>query len=186
MCYYMITKVFTCPSPRCIIHSEKTKGMELWMSDWIPIKDVNQYLLRIKEAISKGLYEYMGSRKENIDSLAKAGLLPKHVKDYILCLTYLDYFNGPEKEKDPRYPEGECIFWGCNINGYEFYIKVKLFKRDLEEVCICLSFHVCAPHPEPKTNMTQYACALDKSILRSVFSLVRGGIGNEGMFILMS
>jgi len=112
------------------------------MSDWIPIKNVNQYLLRIKEAISKGRYEYIGSRKENVDSLAKAGLLPTHVKECILSLTYLDYFNGPEEEKDPRYPKGEYMFFGCNINGYEFYIKVKLLNRDLEEFCICLSFHI--------------------------------------------
>jgi hypothetical protein len=84
----------------------------------------------------------MGSRKENIDSLAKTGLLPKHVKEYILNLTYLDYFNGPEEEKDPRYPEGEYMFFGCFINSFEFYIKIKLYKRDLEEGCICLSFHI--------------------------------------------
>lgn len=86
------------------------KGVELWMSDWIPPINVNQYLIRIKEAITKGRYEYVGSRKENIDSLAKAGLLPTYVKEYILGLTYLDYFNGPEEEKIPGIPKGNTCF----------------------------------------------------------------------------
>ncbi len=112
------------------------------MSVIIPIEDVKKYLLRIKEAVSSGKYRYEGRRWKNVRSLAVAGVLTRHVKEYILLLTYLDYFNGPEDERDPNFPPGKYVFFGLAINGHEFFIKLKLEKNDNEEWCVCISFHI--------------------------------------------
>ncbi|MCL0080971.1 hypothetical protein M1N64_01900 [Peptococcaceae bacterium] len=98
-------------------------------------------MLRIKTAVSNGKYRFV-QRRKNLKSLARAGLLPVHVKDYIMQLSYLDYFNGPEPEKDNRYPDGEYMFFGCEINQLKFFIKIKLEMRNNEDYCMCISFHI--------------------------------------------
>lgn len=105
------------------------------------IKAVNEYLIRIKEVVSKGNFKFIGNRRKNRNSCAKAGILFRHVKDYVLELTYLDYLNGPEPERDVRYPPGEIMFFGLNINGINFFIKLKLENDETGENCICISFH---------------------------------------------
>lgn len=112
------------------------------MSNWIQIPEVNIYLIRIKKAVSVGNYIIAERRDSYVTSLAKAGILSDQVKDYILKLTYKNYFNGPEDDKDLRFTSGECLFFGCVINGYEFYIKLKLIKNEDDETCICISFHI--------------------------------------------
>lgn len=111
------------------------------MSGWISKEEVNNYLIRIKTAISEGRYIWRGNRKKNLDALARAGLLIKHVPGIIMQLTYLNYFNGPEPEENEQFLPGEYMFFGHSINGYEFYIKVKIEKQENEEFCMCLSFH---------------------------------------------
>ncbi len=111
------------------------------MSNWIPKDLVNNYLLRIKDTVVKDRYKFINRRK-NINSLARVGLMPKDRKDIILSLTYLDYFNGPEDEKDPNFPSGEYMFFGCTIDNYEFFIKTKLYINDNKESCLCMSFHI--------------------------------------------
>lgn len=90
------------------------------MSVIIPIEDVKKYLLRIKEAVSSGKYRYEGRRWKNVRSLAVAGVLTRHVKEYILLLTYLDYFNGPEDERDPNFPQANTCFLGSQLMGTNF------------------------------------------------------------------
>lgn len=112
------------------------------MSDWISTNQVNSYLLRIKAAIAKGKYKFLDSRRKNIDSLAMVGLLPHHAKEFILALTYHNYFNGPEPEESNGYPPGECMFFGCTVQSLEFYVKIKLCKEENSDYCYCLSFHI--------------------------------------------
>lgn len=111
-------------------------------SNWINKNQVNQYLLRIKDCICKGNFKYEQNRQKNIKSLAQAGLLPSHIPGIIMTLTYMNYFNGPEAENDPQYPAGEYMFFGDNINGYEFYIKIKLEQQNKQDFSICIGFHI--------------------------------------------
>ncbi len=111
------------------------------MGNTIPVNEVNEYLLRIKLAVTSGNYRFV-NRKKNLDSMALVGLLPKHVKECILDLTYLNYFNGPEEERDVGFAAGEYMFFGCEISGNEFFIKLKLEGGGGDETCVCISFHV--------------------------------------------
>lgn len=112
------------------------------MGNWISFEEVNRYLIRIKNAIAEDRFSFEGDRIKNRNSLSRAGIFAKHVKDQILLITYLDYFNGPEEEKDKHFPPGEVLFFGCNINNHEFFIKLKLFEEDDGESCVCISFHI--------------------------------------------
>jgi len=114
------------------------------MGNIIPIEDVNKFLVRIKQAIANGKYRFEGKRRKNVESLALAGILPKHVKGYIMALTYLDYFNGPEPERGSKFPPGQYLFFGCIINGWEFFIKVKVEDHTGDDFCVCISFHIAA------------------------------------------
>ena len=111
------------------------------MGKTVPFNQVKAYLLRIKQAVAAGRYQFIPRRK-NVLSLAAVGLLPKHVKDYILRLTPQDYFNGPEDEIDQEFPPGEYVCFGCDIYGKEFYVKVKLEQNNGENYCVCISFHI--------------------------------------------
>lgn len=75
----------------------------------VSISEVNSFLIKIKQAIAQGKYQF-AERKKNIASLASVGLLPGHAKELILQLTYLDYLSGPEDEINPRFPPGEVMF----------------------------------------------------------------------------
>jgi len=99
---------------------------------------INDYLIRIKSAISEGRYKFVG-REKNLKSITEAGLLIRHVKDVIFKLTYRNYFNGPEQEKDNRFPPGEYLFFGKEIEGIDFFIKLKLENVLNEDFCICIS-----------------------------------------------
>lgn len=111
------------------------------MADWISENEVKQYLLRIKITISESRFTWEKNRRKNLAALSKAGLLPKHVPQIIMGLTHYDYFNGPEPEDNPNYPPGEYMFFGTNVNGIEFYIKIKIEQRNSQDYSICIGFH---------------------------------------------
>lgn len=111
------------------------------MSGILSKDEINEYLQKIKDAVASGRFRFIG-RKKNIESLAVAGILPSHVKKYILQLTYTDYFGGPEEEQDDNFAAGSILFFGADIEGYEFYIKVKIESRTGEDYVVCLSFHI--------------------------------------------
>ena len=111
------------------------------MGNDISEQEVKLYLIRIKQAIFKGKYRFV-NRNKNLESLRKTSLLPAQVKDYIMQLTYLDYFNGPEAERNNQYPAGEYMFFGCEINQHEFFIKIKIETQNNNDYCVCLSYHI--------------------------------------------
>lgn len=111
------------------------------MSNVIGPDEVKKYLIRIKQAIVKGNYRFE-ERRKNLRSLAQVGLLPSHVRELVLGFTYLDYFNGPEEERDSRFPPGDYMFFGCNIECYEFFVKLKIETSTAEDYCVCISFHI--------------------------------------------
>lgn len=101
---------------------------------------VIDFLRKMKECINDGRYSFE-AREKNLNALGKLGLMPTHVKEYLLQLTYKNYFNGPEKDRDENKPPGEIMFFGAVINDTEVYIKVKLLSLNNGTFCICLSFH---------------------------------------------
>lgn len=111
------------------------------MGNQVSISDVNDALLRIKSAVASGRYQFINRRK-NLTSLAAAGLLPKHVIQYILGLTYKQYLHGPEQESDASFFPGLVFVFGCQVCQDEFFVKVKLYQQSDEEWCTCLSFHI--------------------------------------------
>lgn len=110
------------------------------MGTQVSISEVNKALIRIKSAITAGRYQFI-NRKKNLESMAAAGLLPRHVVQQILSLSYKNYLHGPEQEKDSNFPDGELFIFGCVIDSFEFFIKLKLYQQSNGEWCTCLSFH---------------------------------------------
>ena len=111
------------------------------MGNIISLDEVKKYLIRIKQSITKGNYRFEGRRK-NLRSLGKIGILPSHVKEVVLQLTCLDYFNGPEEEQNTAFPPGEYMFFGCQVESYEFFVKLKIEKVEDDDYCVCIAFHI--------------------------------------------
>jgi hypothetical protein len=110
------------------------------MGSKVPITEVNAALMRIKTAVSYGKYNFV-NRQKNLSSMAAAGLLPDHVKQHILGLTYRQYLSGPEQETDSNFRPGDVYLFGLLIEGVEYYVKLKLVGQDGAEWCVCISFH---------------------------------------------
>lgn len=111
------------------------------MVDWIKKEEVSQYLIRAKKAIAGGRYRFV-HREANKAAMARGGILPKHVKGIVFGLTPLDYFNGPSSEKqNSEFPPGEYMEFGCDVNGVEMYVKLKLEFIEGDEYCVCMSLH---------------------------------------------
>ena len=104
----------------------------------MPGKVILQYIAKVKELISQGLWTII-PRKKNLDSLSDAGLTIKDVKDELLSLEVSDYEKGPEM--DYSY-SGEIWIFKRNICNNDFYIKLKIdVANDGTEILKCLSFH---------------------------------------------
>jgi len=101
---------------------------------------VIEFLMKMKKCINDGRYGFE-PREKNLNTLSKLGLMPNHVKEYLLQLTYKNYFNGPETDRDENKSPGEIMFFGADINDIEIYIKVKLLSLNNGKFCMCLSFH---------------------------------------------
>ncbi len=107
------------------------------MGNIISIDEVKRYLIRIKQSITKGNNRFEG-REKNLRSLGKIGILPSHVKEVVLQLTCLDYFNGPEEERDTRFPPGEYMFFGCQVEGYDFFVNLRLKRLTMRIIVFVL------------------------------------------------
>lgn len=77
-------------------------------------------------------------RKKNLDTVSRLGITIPYVKTLFAQLTYKDYINGPEKDKDRH---GNMIWeFGIHIQGEEIYIKLSddfSFNK-----AKCISFHI--------------------------------------------
>jgi hypothetical protein len=104
---------------------------------------VKNILIKIKNLIAKGNYTFLGSRKENIETLLELGLKYIHVKQEILSLTPKEYSQGPLLDKDQSNYKNE-YFWifGKNTQNKLIYIKLKIRKTNDYEEAVCLSFHI--------------------------------------------
>jgi len=104
---------------------------------------VRNILIKIKSLIAKGNYIFLGSRKENIETLLELGLKSCHVKQEILSLSPKEYSQGPLLDKDQGNYKNE-YFWifGKNAQNKLIYIKIKIRETNDCEEAVCLSFHI--------------------------------------------
>lgn len=109
------------------------------MSDETDINEISLYLIKIKKLLSNGKYDFV-PRKKNLDSLSMLGLTIEDVKDSIFELVEDDYYNGPKEDHDKN-RNGEIWIFKKNIEGYKFYIKLKIAGEDNNTILKCISFH---------------------------------------------
>jgi hypothetical protein len=103
------------------------------------IEEIKKFLNNAKELMKAGAFDFV-PRKKNMDSIKEAGLTIKHVKEIIMDLTYKNYYRGPSVDVGAN-REGFIWEFGYDIEGTDFYIKLKIEQRGEKECLVCLSFH---------------------------------------------
>jgi hypothetical protein len=79
-------------------------------------------------------------RRKNMQALAQHGLTIADAKNEILGLVVGDYYKGPKQDFDPNRP-GDIWEFKKNIDGMQFYVKVKIVQENGEDILKCLAFH---------------------------------------------
>jgi hypothetical protein len=80
-------------------------------------------------------------REVNMKALYNLGIDASQREEYIMGLTYVNYYNGPKKDNyDPRL--GNYWEFGCLLGRTEIYIKLSL--GHVNNSTICMSFHPSA------------------------------------------
>ena len=75
-----------------------------------------------------------------MQALAQHGLTITDAKAELLGLVADDYYKGPKKDLDPDKP-GDIWEFKKQIDGKQFYIKVKITQENEEDILKCLGFH---------------------------------------------
>nr|WP_296262801.1 type II toxin-antitoxin system MqsR family toxin [uncultured Merdimonas sp.] len=109
------------------------------MSNRASISDITAYLVRVKKLLSAGKYDFVPRRK-NMQALAQHGLTIMDAKNEILGLVVNDYYKGPKQDFDPNHP-GDIWEFKKNVDGMQFYVKVKIVQENGEHILKCLGFH---------------------------------------------
>lgn len=94
------------------------------------------FLVQMKKLVKEGRYVFI-PRDKNIAALAKLGWRETDLVDFLWGLTSENYSSGPEEDLD--YPSEEVWIFGDEIDGTEYYIKLKI--RLETETVVCISFH---------------------------------------------
>ena len=102
-------------------------------------EEITLFLEKIKILISAGKYDFVPRRK-NMLSLAQHGLTIADAKDEILGLSVSDYYKGPKQDLDRARPRDIWEF-KKNLDGIQFYVKVKIVQENNEEILKCIGFH---------------------------------------------
>lgn len=102
-------------------------------------QDISTFLAKMKRQVSAGKYDFVPRRK-NMQALAQHGLTISDAKDEIFGLVVEDYYKGPKQDLDPLKP-GDIWEFKKNIDGRQFYIKVKIVQVNGEDIVKCLGFH---------------------------------------------
>ena len=101
--------------------------------------EIIAFLEKMKRLVSEGKYDFVPRRK-NMQALARYGLTVKDAKAEILEIVVGDYYKGPKQDLDPNRP-GDIWEFKKDINGIQFYVKVKIVKENGEDILKCLGFH---------------------------------------------
>ena len=109
------------------------------MSNQAGTPDIATYLAEVKRLLSAGKYDFVPRRK-NMQALAQHGLTITDAKNEILGLVVGDYHKGPKQDFDSNRP-GDIWEFKKNIDGIQFYLKVKIVQENGEDILKCLEFH---------------------------------------------
>ena len=109
------------------------------MSNQASTSDITTFLTEVKRLLSAGKYDFVPRRK-NMQALAQHGLTITDAKNEILGLVVGDYYKGPKRDFDPNRP-GDIWEFKKNIDGMQFYVKVKIVRENGEDILKCLAFH---------------------------------------------
>jgi hypothetical protein len=103
------------------------------------ITDIILFLETMKRLVSAGKYDFVPRRK-NMQALAQYGITIADAKTEILGLVVDDYYKGPKQDFDSNRP-GDVWEFKKDIDGIQFYIKVKIVHENGEDILKCLGFH---------------------------------------------
>ncbi|MBO5031984.1 MAG: type II toxin-antitoxin system MqsR family toxin [Lachnospiraceae bacterium] len=109
------------------------------MSNQVSTSDIAAYLSEIKKLLSAGKYDFVPRRK-NMQALAQHGLTITDAKNEILGLVVDDYYKGPKQDLDSN-RSGDIWEFKKDIDGIQFYVKVKITQENGEDILKCLGFH---------------------------------------------
>ena len=101
--------------------------------------DISVFLARAKKLMTKGRYVFV-PRSKNLQALSGVGLTIADAKSEIIGLVVGDYYKGPKQDFDKTQP-GEIWEFKKNIDGEQFYVKLKIQNKNGVDVLKCLSFH---------------------------------------------
>ena len=101
--------------------------------------DIVLFLERAKRLLSAGKYDFVPRRK-NMQALARHGLTIADAKAELLDLVAGDYYKGPKQDLDPDRP-GAIWEFKKQIDGKQFYVKIKITQENGEDILKCLGFH---------------------------------------------
>ena len=109
------------------------------MSNQASVLDISSFLANAKKLIAAGNYVFV-PRGKNLQALSDHGFTVRDAKDEILGLMTGDYFKGPKKDFDKTQP-GDIWEFKKNVDGEQFYVKLKIQNRNGKDILKCLSFH---------------------------------------------
>jgi hypothetical protein len=101
--------------------------------------DIVSFLEKMKRLIAAGKYDFVPRRK-NMQALARHGLTIADAKAEILGLVVDDYYKGPKRDFDPD-KSGDIWEFKKDVDGTQFYVKVKITQEDGASILKCLGFH---------------------------------------------
>ena len=107
------------------------------MSNQANIADISAFLETAKKLISVGKYDFVPRRK-NMQALARHGFTIEDAKDEILELVVGDYYKGPKQDFDRP---GFIWEFKKDIDGIQFYVKIKIVQENGDSILKCLGFH---------------------------------------------
>jgi hypothetical protein len=100
-------------------------------------EEVSNFLVEVKSLASAGNYDFIPRPKNNLTNL---GINLKIALDIILNLTYKNYFNGPEKDDNPKFI-GFIWEFGQDEQNYQIYIKLKIKDTNRGNLLCIMGFH---------------------------------------------
>ncbi len=104
----------------------------------VTIKEVERFLLNLKEKVKIYNIIYRDDRGKNLQSLAELDITPKYRTDVIMNLKSKDYSEGPIIDSLNHF--GDMWVFGKDVKGHEVYIKITIGLPNNSTICI--SFHI--------------------------------------------
>lgn len=101
--------------------------------------EIALFLEKVKRLLSAGKYDFVPRRK-NMQALAQHGLTIADAKAEIFGLVVGDYYKGPKRDLNPD-KHGDIWEFKKEIDGKQFYVKVKIVQENGEYILKCLGFH---------------------------------------------